>query len=181
MKASGHDVDERLPVGDSNSRTLLELVLEKFPDTPRKRAKEWILAGRVSVAGTVVRKPNQLFDDATTLQLQGRQLATLALDASLPSGFRAAAAGDAISVKPETNPFLAEDGSLHWTMQARRSIVQSFDSAQVTQLVQGYGVKKAQSNLDESLPSATSPKIQLSPSWWQWVPVLPFRIEVVTE
>src|SRR5258706_11989346 len=67
-------------VGTGMERTILDWVLDRFPDTPRKRAKEWILAGRVSVAGTVVRKPNQLLDDATTLQLQGRQLATLALD-----------------------------------------------------------------------------------------------------
>ncbi len=61
-------------------RTLLDWVLEQFPDTPRKRAKEWILAGRVSVAGTVVRKPNQMLADSATLELQGRRLATLALD-----------------------------------------------------------------------------------------------------
>ena len=66
---------------NTNSRTLLDLVLEKFPDTPRKRAKEWILAGRFSIAGTVVRKPNQLVSDsAGTLELQGRRLGMLALD-----------------------------------------------------------------------------------------------------
>ena len=64
-----------------NSQTLLDLVLEKFPDTPRKRAKEWILAGRFSIAGTVLRKPNQLVtEQAGTLELQGRRLGTLALD-----------------------------------------------------------------------------------------------------
>ena len=66
---------------DTKTRTLLDLVLEKFPDTPRKRAKEWIQAGRVSVAGTVVRKPNQMFPNPPgTLELQGRRLGTLALD-----------------------------------------------------------------------------------------------------
>ena len=64
-----------------NSQTLLDLVLEKFPDTPRKRAKEWILAGRFSIAGSVIRKPNQLVpDSAGPLELQGRRLGTLALD-----------------------------------------------------------------------------------------------------
>jgi len=64
-----------------NSQTLLDLVLAKFPDTPRKRAKEWILAGRFSIAGTVIRKPNQLVtEQAGTLELQGRRLGTLALD-----------------------------------------------------------------------------------------------------
>ena len=107
------------------------------------------------------------------------ELATLAMNAALPSGFTSAPG--AVTVKPVTNPFLAEDGSLHWTMRAERLIAQSFDAAQVTQLVQGYGVKKAQSNLDENLPSASSPDIQLSPAWWPWVPVVPFRIEVMTQ
>lgn len=73
--------DERLTPANLNSRTLLELVLEKFPDTPRKRAKEWILAGRFSIAGTVVRKPNQLVSNsAGPLELQGRRLTALTLD-----------------------------------------------------------------------------------------------------
>src|SRR5882672_4095364 len=67
--------------GNTNPRTLLDLVLEKFPDTPRKRAKEWILAGRFSIAGTVIRKPNQILTDPSgTLELQGRRLAALVLD-----------------------------------------------------------------------------------------------------
>jgi 23S rRNA pseudouridine1911/1915/1917 synthase len=73
--------DDRSPPKDTNSRTLLDLVLEKFPDTPRKRAKEWILTGRVSIAGAVIRKPNQrLPDPPGTLELQGRRLAALVLD-----------------------------------------------------------------------------------------------------
>jgi hypothetical protein len=110
------------------------------------------------------------------------ELATLAMNASLPEGFRAASApGANITVETETNPFFAADKSLHWTMRAERVIVQTFDPAQVTQLVLGYGVKKAQANLDKNLPSATSPTIQISPSWWPLVPLLPFRVEVVTQ
>jgi hypothetical protein len=86
-----------------------------------------------------------------------------------------------VTVKPTTNPFQAEDGSLRWTIRAERLITQSFDTAQVTQLVLGYGVKKAQVNLNENLPAATMPELQLSPSWWPLVPLLPFRIEVNTQ
>jgi hypothetical protein len=107
------------------------------------------------------------------------ELASLAMNASLPSGFTVAS--DAVTMKPVTNPYVDGDGALRWNMSAEREIVQAFDSAQVTQLVQGLGKKKAQSNLDENLPSATSPEIQLSPSWWPLVPLLPFRISVVTE
>jgi 23S rRNA pseudouridine1911/1915/1917 synthase len=77
--------DDRSTPKHANSRTLLDLVLEKFPDTPRKRAKEWILAGRVSVAGTVIRKPNHLLPNPPgTLELQGRRLAALVLDVEWP-------------------------------------------------------------------------------------------------
>ncbi len=37
---------------------LIDRLLEKFPDTPRKRAKQWIVAGRVTVNGAVVRQPH---------------------------------------------------------------------------------------------------------------------------
>src|SRR5258706_10227576 len=67
-------------VGTGMERTVLAWGLERFPDTPRKSAKEWILAGGVSVARTVVRKPNKMFADASILDLQDRRLATLALD-----------------------------------------------------------------------------------------------------
>lgn len=107
------------------------------------------------------------------------ELATLAMNASLPSGF--VPVPGAVTVKPLTNPFLDEDGTLHWNIHAEREIVQSFDAVYVTQLVQGLGIRKAQQNLDKNLPSASSPEIKLSPSWWRWVPLLPFRIEVVTE
>jgi hypothetical protein len=106
------------------------------------------------------------------------ELASLALNASLPSGF--VPVSDAVTVKPVTNPFISEDGSLHWTMRAERRLVQNFDPAQITRLVQGFGVEEARSNLEKNLPPASSPEIELSPSWWRWVPLLPFRIEVVT-
>ena len=42
---------------------LLDWLLRKYPDTPRGRAKQWIVAGRVSVSGSVIRKPHQLLTD----------------------------------------------------------------------------------------------------------------------
>ena len=47
----------------TEARPLLDWLLQKFPDTARKRAKQWILAGRVRVAGRVVRKPHERLND----------------------------------------------------------------------------------------------------------------------
>ena len=106
------------------------------------------------------------------------ELASLALNASLPSVF-VAASGE-VTVEEQTSPHQLEDGSFRWEMRAEREIMQLFDPIQVTQLVLGLGIEKAQSNLENNLPPETKPVIQLSPLWWRWVPLAPFRIEVMT-
>lgn len=107
------------------------------------------------------------------------ELAALAMNASLPLGF--SPASGSLTIKPITTPLVASDGSVRWTMRVERRIVQQVDSTQVTSLIQGRGVRAAQSLLDETLPLANAPVITVSPSWWQWIPIVPFRISVVTE
>jgi len=61
-----------------NNRPLLDWLLAKFPDVPKKRAKQWITAGRVSVDGVVIRKPHHvLVDPGVALRLLDRQATTL--------------------------------------------------------------------------------------------------------
>ena len=58
---------------------LLDWLLRQHPDTPKSRAKQWILAGRVSVNGVIIRKPHQtITDPGDTLELRDRQATTLA-------------------------------------------------------------------------------------------------------
>jgi hypothetical protein len=107
------------------------------------------------------------------------QLASLALNASLPSGFRADSA--AVTIKPAKSPTVNGDGSAKWTMRVERKIVQQINTAQVTQMIQGSGAWNVESQLTKSLPMASAPDVQLSPSWWPWMPLVPFRISVVTK
>lgn len=58
---------------------LLHWLLRKYPDTPKSRAKQWILAGRVCVGGAILRQPHQpIADPGDTLELLGRHAAALA-------------------------------------------------------------------------------------------------------
>ena len=86
-----------------------------------------------------------------------------------------------MTIKPTTKPVVSEDGSALWKINVERKIIQFVDPAQVTHLIQGYGSGSAQSRLEQNLPLASSPQISLSPSWWPWVPVVPFRISVITQ
>lgn len=107
------------------------------------------------------------------------KLASLALNASLPPGF--SPASDTMTFESATEPELLDEGSLRWTIQTEREIVQQLNPILVTQIIQGLGAVDAQSRLEKNLPLLNKPKILLSPSWWPWVPIVPFRIEVVTE
>lgn len=104
------------------------------------------------------------------------RLASLALNASLPSGF--SAASEALTVRPLTTPALNADGSTKWTVRAERNIVQQINTAQVAQMLQGSSVRNVESQLKKNLPLASDPDIKLTPSWWPWMPIVPFRITV---
>jgi hypothetical protein len=108
------------------------------------------------------------------------ELASLALNASLPAGFRAAES-DGVSLQPETDPIVEEDGTAKWNMRAERKIVRQIDPALVTKMIQGYGSWNVRSKLKENLPLAATPEVQLTPSWWPWMPIVPFRISVEVE
>ena len=116
-----------------------------------------------------------LYADASDLT----ELAALALNASIPSGF--SAASEKLTLKPVTQPILNDDGFTRWTVRAERRIVQQVSPAQVTQMIQGIDASRAQALLDKNLPLEEAPEVHLSPSWWPWVPIVPFRISVVTE
>jgi len=116
-----------------------------------------------------------LYADASDLT----ELAVLALNASLPSGF--AADSDALSLEPVTQPILNDDGFTRWTVRAERRIVPHINNAQLTQMIQGISARRAQRLLENNLTLEDAPEIHLSPSWWPWVPIAPFRIAVITK
>jgi hypothetical protein len=108
------------------------------------------------------------------------ELASLALDASLPAGFLAAESED-VTFRTVSSPSIYRDGSAKWTMRAERRIVQQIDAAQVVYRIQGLSAWNAKSRLEETLPLAADPEVRLSPDWWPWMPIVPFRITVVTK
>ncbi len=56
-----------------NPKPLIDWILARFPDTPKKRAKQWIAGGRVKVAGVVRRHPaERMPDPGPTLELIDR-------------------------------------------------------------------------------------------------------------
>jgi hypothetical protein len=161
---------EELNAGDmlfDETLTVSQILLEEY-DPP---------AGAAGTKLTLTMQVEYSVNYASASDLT--ELAALALNASLPSGF--SPESEAVTIKPATKPSIRTDGSAHWMMNVERKIVQILDPARVTHLIQGYGSSSAQIRLKVNLPLASSPQISMSPSWWPWVPIVPFRISVVTQ
>jgi len=63
---------------ENDRRPLLDWVLQKHPDTSKNQAKKWILAGRVSINGAVIRRPHETIPDpGNALALLDRNSTTL--------------------------------------------------------------------------------------------------------
>jgi 23S rRNA pseudouridine1911/1915/1917 synthase len=65
-------------VSEVEIKPLLDWLLRRHPDTPKGRAKKWILAGRVSVHGVVCGQPHErIADPGDALVLRGHHATTL--------------------------------------------------------------------------------------------------------
>ncbi|HEX9838690.1 MAG TPA: baseplate J/gp47 family protein [Anaerolineales bacterium] len=185
---------------DADRKRAKNLLMKKLESDARAGLTEKIVAGDVLIEDTFAVSqilaedydpPAGAVGTTLTLSMQVEysvlyasasdltELAALALNASLPSGF--SPASEVITVEPVTKPLSSANGSTRWSVRAERKIVQQVNAGQVSQMIQGYGLHTAQTQLEKSFPLAGSLKIDLSPSWWPWVPIVPFRISVVTQ
>jgi hypothetical protein len=102
--------------------------------------------------------------------------ANLALDANLPSGYEpiSSAVTNATSGTPVTDA----DGNTSWKVTAQRSLRARIDPLKTMQLIQGCSLVTAGRRLIASLRLVGAPSIKVTPAWWPWLPIFPFRIAV---
>lgn len=110
--------------------------------------------------------------EATDLNL----LAETSLDSSLPTGYRAAPLSLHFNIA-ET-PVSDRAGTTHLDLQIRRRLVRELDVGEIQALVRGLTPAAAARVLQSKLLLSVLPSVQLSPSWWPWLPLIPFRITV---
>ena len=105
-------------------------------------------------------------------------LGEMSLDANLPEGFDPAP--DGLAMLPASTPLTDADGITRWDTQAQRLLRARLDPLTAVQLSLGRKPATALLQLNESLPLAGPPVIQIKPGWWPWLPAVPFRITVST-
>lgn len=107
------------------------------------------------------------------------QLASLALNASVPTGFIPVSTD--VSITPAAEPVSSSSGTTRWRVRVERQLIRQIDPRQITHMIQGIPSQRAQRLLRQNLPLDGVPHVNLSPAWWPWVPIVPFRISVITE
>ena len=107
-----------------------------------------------------------------------KQLAEGTLNASVPEGFAPAAGSAAFQLSGA--PTLDEAGASHFNLQIGRRLVHDMDLLHANALVRGRSPQAAAKVLQASLALASAPQIKLTPDWWPWLPLVPFRITVVS-
>jgi hypothetical protein len=107
------------------------------------------------------------------------ELAEATLNAVAEPGFSPVA--DSLTIESVSKPVTDADGVTHWQMQAERRTLRSVDLGAALALVRGRSPQEASALLSQTFLFETKPEINLTPDWWPWLPLIPFRISVVAQ
>ncbi|MCJ7435305.1 MAG: baseplate J/gp47 family protein [Anaerolineales bacterium] len=108
-----------------------------------------------------------------------RQLADATLMASVPPEFLSAP--DSLKFSVQSTPVIGEDNSISFELKAEQTLLRKTNESQVLEYVGGRSKENAIANLQAGLILRQPPKIELSPVWWPWMPLIPFRISIETK
>ena len=105
-------------------------------------------------------------------------LAASAVAASIPQGF---SPQGGMALSPLETPFTDLTGITRFPLQASQATLREVNVSQVFNLIRGREVKRAASAVKEAFSLQNEPRIVVTPSWWRWLPLIPFNISVVVE
>jgi hypothetical protein len=106
-----------------------------------------------------------------------QRLAAMALNGAIPPGYDARPESLNFALEPAATVNTGDPAGLE--LRAARSVSRHVDPLEANVMVRGATPERAVATLASRLPLAAPPVIKLTPSWWPWLPLIPFRIEVV--
>ncbi|MGE5071980.1 MAG: baseplate J/gp47 family protein [Anaerolineae bacterium] len=198
---STHGGTDRLAAapGEADRQRLHDVLVDALKDQARSQITDLTGAGDLLLTNTLkaaevkeevydppAGKPGNLLNlrirmDFTAQYLAGKdlhQLAEVMLDGAKPGDYLPVP--DSIAFQVQGEPRIDAAGAIHFDLQIRRKLVHVLNLAQANSLARGLAPWAAAATLQARLPLATRPEIRLSPPWWPWMPLIPFRVSVTT-
>jgi hypothetical protein len=145
---------------------VVKIIGEKFTPSVGQPGKTLLLNMQVEFSSRYV-----LDDDL-------KQLSLSMLNASVENGFEAAASP---VYKVITDPSTDNSGISHFELEVTRTLLRQVDEMQVFSIVRGHKPEPIKEELVSQLSLRKTPEITLVPSWWRWLPLIPFNISVNTQ
>jgi hypothetical protein len=105
-------------------------------------------------------------------------MAVKLLDVNLPVGY--IPSPDNLALLPASTPITDTEGITRWDVHVQRLLRASIEPLIAVQQSLGHRPAVAVLRLNEILPLSRLPIIQVNPSWWPWMPAIPFRITVTS-
>ncbi len=103
------------------------------------------------------------------------QLVSSTLNATTPQGFSPFAE---LTFKPLAEPVTDSTGVTHFELEAAQVTLRDVDPMRVFSTIRGHNPARAENELMSALELRDNPQITISPSWWKWMPLIPFNISV---
>jgi hypothetical protein len=145
---------------------VVKIIGEKFTPSVGQPGKTLLLNMQVEFSSRYV-----LDDDL-------KQLLLSMLNASVENGFEAAASP---VYKVITDPSTDNSGISHFELEVTRTLLRQVDEMQIFSIVRGHKPESIKEELVSQLSLRKAPEITLVPSWWRWLPLIPFNISVNTQ
>jgi hypothetical protein len=140
-----------------------KIVEENFKPAAGQPGKTLVLSMQIEFSARYV-----LDDDL-------RQLSLSTLNASVENGFKAVALP---AYKVITDPSTDNSGVSHFELEVTRTLLRQMDEMKVFSIVRGRKAQLIKDELTSSLSLRQEPEIVVTPSWWPWLPLIPFNISV---
>jgi hypothetical protein len=139
---------------------------ETFTPAAGEAGKQLTLKMRVEFSGRYV------------LDSDLRQLSLSLSNAAVENGYEAVAQP---SYKVIADPSTDSSGVSHFDLEVSRTLLRQVSQMQVFSLVRGHKPQEVQNILASALPLRQKSEIKLTPSWYPWLPLVPFNLSVVTQ
>ncbi len=104
-----------------------------------------------------------------------KQLAVSTLSGAFPQGYFPF--GEA-TFKPLAEPFTDSSGVTHFELEAGQVTLRDIDEVKLFSVIRGHDPVRAQTELMKAFELRDQPQITLRPTWWKWLPLIPFNISV---
>jgi hypothetical protein len=143
-----------------------QIIEENFAPPEGQPGKTLILTMQVEFSSRYV-----LDDDLS-------QLSLATLNASVENGFKATASP---VYKVITNPSTDNAGVSHFELEVTRTLLRQVDEMQVFSIARGHKPESIKDELVSKLSLREAPQIAMTPSWWKWLPLIPFNISINTQ